>query len=561
MRHQLIGILTLLSQLSHPLIAEESQTLTFDVPAAQESEGISVNFENVSILEFLRFVSKIAGVNFIYDDKVLDFNISLVTGKPTKPENILHIMIELLKQQGIKTEARDDYYVVEQMEEWEIAEWRELKRAKYKSSRGETRLVSNESGKLPLLPPSDFQKRRGDFHIYKLRYHQGNEIQETIKRVAADLKHHDEGSPTLLRTIGSMQWVQSTNSLVYTGPESGIEELTELIQSLDVPQKQIFIEVLVIETDVRSGLEFGLEWGGGGKYRDKFGYGTGNFPATPGQSPFARTLQSIDASNPPTGTDQFPIGRGFDLGVIGDIILHKGMSYFSLGTLVSALESEGNSTIVLNQKIITQDNKLSHIFVGDNIPFPGSIVTNTGSNTVQTENIEYRNVGVTLNITPMMGDNDVITLDITQEITEQVDQFTDSGGIKTTKTDMTTQAHVPDQSFLVLSGMIRNSKKHRQSGIPCLGGLPLVGAAFSKDKTEEEKRNIIVFVRPQIIHHVDDYRQITVFQEEQFKRQATDPAAVEQGMDLIKREGKMYGTHNRELLPIPRIQAERESRP
>jgi len=561
MRHKLLGILTITSHLAFPLYTQESQTLTFETESPKKEElGITVNFEDVSILEFLRFVSKIAGVNFIYDDKLLDFNISLVTGKPTNPDNILKIMIELLEKQGIKTEERGDYFVVDKMEEWEIADWREMQRAKYKSMRGETRLVKNEDSKLPFLPFHELQKRRGEFQIYKLKYHQGNEIQETIKRVAADLKSYDEGSPGLLRAISSMQYVQSTNSLVYTGPEDGTQELTDLIQSLDVPQKQIFIEVLVIETDVKNLLDFGLEWGGGGKYRDKFGYGTGNFPATPGQSPFAKTLQSIDASNPPTGTNQFPIGRGFDLGVIGDIILHKGATYFSLGSLVSALEAEGNSTIILNQKIITQDNKLSHIFVGDNLPFTGSVVTNTGNNTVQNANIEYRDVGVTLNITPLMGDSDVITLDITQEITEAIDQMTETDGIRTTKTDMQTQAHVPDKSFLVLSGMIRNTKKHRQSGIPCLGGLPLIGAAFSKDKTTDEKRNVIVFVRPQIIHNVDDYRTITVYQEEQFKEQAGDQELFQKGIDMIKQEGNIYGTSNGEHRNLPRVTADRDDK-
>lgn len=560
MRYTFLGILTIILYLSFPIYTED-QVLTFEThPPEKEELGITVNFEDVSILEFLRFVSKIAGANFIYDDKLLDFNISLVTGKPTKPDNILNIMIQLLEQQGIKVEQRDEYYAIEKMEEWELADWREMKRAKYQSMKSETRLVKNEDSKLPFLPFQSLHKRRGEFQIYKLKYHQGKDIQDTIKKIANDLKNYDEESSHLLRAIHSMQWVQSTNSLIYNGAQDGIEQLTDLIQSLDVPQKQIFIEVLVIETDVKNLLDFGLEWGGGGKYRDKFGYGTGNFPTTPSQSPFAKTLQSTNAMNPPTGTNQFPIGRGFDLGVIGNIILHKGTSYFSLGSLISALEVEGNSTIILNQKIITQDNKLSHIFVGDNLPFTGSVVTNTGNNTVQNSNIEYRDVGVTLNITPLMGDSDVITLDITQEITEAIDQISETDGIRTTKTDMQTQAHVPDKSFLVLSGMMRNTKNHRQSGIPCLGGLPLIGAAFSKDKTTDEKRNIIVFVRPQIIHHVDDHRMITVYQEGQFQQQAGDQDLFQKGVNMLKQEGNTYGTNCEESKNLSRVTAERDQK-
>jgi len=344
-----------------------------------------------------------------------------------------------------------------------------------------------------------------------------------------------------------MQWIESTNSLLFSGTPDGIKELNALIASLDVPKKQVFIEVLVIETDVKKGLEFGLEWGSGGQYRNKFGYGFGNFPATPRKSPFANSIQQTNASNPPTGADQFPLGRGFDLGVIGDIILHKGQSYFSLGSLVSALEADGDSSIILNQKIITQDNKLSRIFVGDNIAFTGSVIETIGASQQTSSNIEYRDVGVKLNITPLLGDEDVITLEISEEITDIIPSLHHSSdsvsGINTTKTDMATQVHVPDQSFLVLSGMIRNTKRERKSGVPCLGGLPLVGAAFSKTTTDDEKRNVIVFVRPQIIKSDSDYRNITAFQQSQFKNESANPSHFQMGVDMLNKKESSSGAH------------------
>ncbi len=547
MKHKIFTSLFLLSQLGAPLVGEE--ILRFDTtPPESEEKSLTVNFQDVSMLEFLRFVSAVAERNFIYDEKILDFNISLVTGKATDPENILKIMVELLEKQGIRTEKRGDYYLVEKMEEWELEERKELKLAKMRGQRGEKgeiRLVSDKPGN-QFLTPHEYEKK-GEFHVYKLQYHVGNEILTAIKSVAISMKANPSASQELVQTIGSMQWVESTNSILYSGTAEGIEELTSLISSLDVPKKQVFIEVLVIETDVRKGLEFGLEWGAGGQYRNKFGYGIGNFPAAPKQAPFANTLQQINASNTPTGTDQFPLGRGFDLGVLGDIILHKGQSYLSLGSLVSALEADGNSTIILNQKIITQDNKLSRIFVGDNIAFTGSVVETIGASQQTSSNIEYRDVGVKLNITPLLGDEDVITLEISEEITNVIpnhNNVADSvNGINTTKTDMATQVHVPDQSFLVLSGMVRNTKRERKSGIPCMGGLPLIGAAFSKTTTDDEKRNVIVFVRPQIIHSGQEYRNVTAYQENQFKGQSANPSHFQMGVDMLQSEDKTYGTN------------------
>src|SRR5258708_38565648 len=115
----------------------------------------------------------------------------------------------------------------------------------------------------------------------------------------------------------------------------------------------------------------------------------------------------------------------------------------------------------------------------------------------------------------MLGEGDVITLDIDEEITESLQNLdappsnTVVNGIRTTKTNMVTHVHVPDKHFLELSGMIRNVKARRKAGIPCLGGLPVIGLAFSKTKQEDEKRNVIIFVRTHIIRSFEDYKNLS----------------------------------------------------
>lgn len=185
---------------------------------------------------------------------------------------------------------------------------------------------------------------------------------------------------------------------------------------------------------------------------------------------------------------------------------------------------------MLNQKILTQDNKSSSIFVGDNIPFTGSVVQTVGAAQQTTANIEYRDIGVSLDITPLLGEEDIITLDIKEEITEAREDLRElearSNGIQTTKTNMSTRVHVPDKHFLVLSGMVKNSKIYRRTGIPCLGGLPWIGALFSKNKIDHEKRNILVFVRPQIIHSFDHYSSLSSAQEQKLKQEMNSKASI-----------------------------------
>ncbi|MBI2742933.1 MAG: hypothetical protein HYX48_03355 [Chlamydiales bacterium] len=492
------------------------------VSVCPEESGHMVNFNDVPVIEVIRFVSRISEVNFIFNNKELEFNVTLASGKPVSSENVLKALLQMLKAHGFGVSHDEDYYVIHKSSREKkeggmlfsppSVEFREeSEQVAAKGAKETAPAVAPLAAPLPLLAASGSSEPR-EFYVYKLQYHQGCEIEDAIKKIAADLANQPEKPTKLLAAIHSMQWVKVTNSLLCSGDPETLESLRKLIVSLDVPLRQVFIEVLVIETDVKKGMEFGLEWAVGGKYSGG-AFGMGSFPPGRGGHGFASTMQSMGPDSSPTGLGQIPIGNGFDLGVIGDIIKHRGHSYLTLGSLVSALQVDGDSTIVLNQKIITQDNKNSKIFVGDNIPFTGSVIQTIGQSQQTAANIEYRDIGVNLSITPMLGEGDIITLDIDEEITESLSETLTStkhvNGIHTTKTNMVTHVHVPDRHFLVLSGMARNAKSHHKAGIPCLGGLPVIGAAFSKTKEQDEKRNIIIFVRPHIIHSFEDYRKIS----------------------------------------------------
>lgn len=522
------------------LSTEEEEDEIVEMTSSQQSSlGHCINFNDVPVIEFIRFVSKISEENFIFDNRDLNFNISLSTGKSVNPEMVFQALIQLLKVHGLSVSPEAGYYVIHSSEEIPVSDDLSIKGSQ-KSMEG--LLASNGSGLGSVEPKGNVKdSERYEFFVYKLQYHEGPEIEESLKKIAADLRNQPDAPINLINAIQSLQWVKATNSMLCSSDPDTLGKLRRLVESLDIPLRQVFIEVLVIETDVKKSMEFGLQWAAGGQFQNKMGFGVGNFAPSHGHhGSFASTMQGINATNTPTGLNQLPLVPGFDLGVIGDVILHKGKSYFTLGSLVSALQVDGNSTIVLNQKIITQDNKNSTIFVGDNIPFTGSVVQTVGQSQQTTANIEYRDIGVSLSITPRLGEGDVITMNLNEEITESVENDpvntnTQVNGIRTTKTNMATHVHVPDKHFLVLSGMIRNSKAQHKAGLPCLGGLPWIGALFSKTKKHDEKRNVIIFVRPHIIRSFEDYQKVTQHQEEVYRSQA-DGKDFDAGINLVAPE-------------------------
>lgn len=532
---QKVGLYSLLLvSFLQPLSAEDIPENTY-----------TINFHDVPVVEFIQFVSRISDANFIFNHKDLQFNVTLASGKPVTSDHVVKALVQVLRAHGFSIAREDGYLVIHKgvMEEFAAQENAPLRSYELPRSHERTdeeplpieHSLETPVAAMPLAPVQSKPK----FLVYKLQYHAGDEIEETVKRIAGDLASKPETSSQYLGVLKSVQWIKATNSLVCSGDEESLAAVKQLIESLDTQLKQVFIEVLVVETDAQKNLDFGLQWAGGGKYKDSIGMGGGSFAPSSTPNPFALSFQQVNGSNPPSGPGQIPMGSGFDMGVIGDIIFHKGKSFISLASLVHALQADGDTSIVLNQKIITQDNKNSKIFVGDNIPFTGSIVTTVGTGQQSTANVEYRDIGVNLSITPRLGEGDVITLDLTEEITEALptnnsvsnSQVT---GIQTTKTNMMTHVHVPDKHFLVLSGMARNARRHHKAGLPCLGGLPGIGALFSKTENRDAKRNVIIFVRPHIIRSMDDYRKLTQ-QQMDFQRENSEPGSFDKAMDVFNK--------------------------
>ncbi|MFY7842774.1 MAG: secretin N-terminal domain-containing protein [Rhabdochlamydiaceae bacterium] len=398
------------------------------------------------------------------------------------------------------------------------------------------------------------------FLVYKLQYHKGEEICTALKQVAQQiLKTPTQTNKNLSDAINSIQWIGITNSLLVTGEQEILSRLRELIQNLDVPLRQVFIEVLIIETTMNNSQQFGLQWGGKLQYLNKIAAGTGltppanpanGYPTFPTQgSPFYNNYNGIAPPGvTPNAASAFPLPTsGFDFGVIGDIIMHKGKSFLTLGSLLNALQTDTDSTIVMNPKIITQDNNVSTIFIGQNLPYNAS-VTNVAGNAgvTQTGNIQYRDIGFNLTITPVLGNNDVVTLDISTDMTSLIQNLNTNNnsnfninGIATSHASMKTKVHVPNDNFLVLSGMLQESKSRFKSQIPCLGGLPFIGAAFSEKDRATNKDNIIIFVKPHIVNSYEEYRQITEHQQTLHQESAQTKILKEEfaaGIDMVKIE-------------------------
>ncbi|WP_162180738.1 secretin N-terminal domain-containing protein [Neochlamydia sp. EPS4] len=368
---------------------------------------------------------------------------------------------------------------------------------------------------------------RTQFSIYKLQYRKGEQIAKALARIAESLTASGAGTNTdLLASINSVQWIESSNSLIFTGTSDAIDKMRELLGDIDVPLRQVLLEMLILETDITDSLNFSTNVASN--------FGGGN---TSGAEAFLSGASTLPAGMASSGLGLIPNAAaqatsvsGFVLGVIGQTITHNGKEYATLGGLVKALTQRSMSRIIMNPKILTEDNSPAEVFVGLNTQFPTqSIANNLG--TILTQNFEFRDVGTNLKVTPIIGSNDIVTLEIQEEVSSIV-----SGGISSSSTATsqivgpttkinrtTTKVHVPNKFFLILSGMVSDTDERNRTQVPCLGSIPVLGAAFSDKQVKNTKQNLMIFIHPIILDTEEEIDNITRHQQNIYRVKSRRP--------------------------------------
>lgn len=400
---------------------------------------------------------------------------------------------------------------------------------------GETSLTSgslrNNSKYLSELPVGHIERTM--FFIYKLKYRKGDGIQIALQKIATSLATSGTANVDLISAINSSQWIESSNALIFTGMPVALERIRELILEVDVPLRQVYIEMLILDTTITDSLTYSVDWinrFGGGLTTGEQGFNTAsgnsaNFIKT-GELMDNPSVQTLDtpASPIPVATGLLNLS-GFAAGVIGTHLTHNGTCFSSIGALIRAIHLDSKSNILLNPKIITEDNNPAEVFVGGTDRYKTQSIGNDQGNLV-TNNYQFIDVGTTLRVTPLIGSNGIITLEIVQERTAAAPGANDAAAASAqdinlvevlTKTRAVTKIHVPNGFFVIFSGMIQDHEVRSTSQIPCLGGIPLIGCIGKSLGNQDDKRNLMLFIRPLIIDTDEDYEEITKRQQDVYR--------------------------------------------
>ena len=162
------------------------------------------------------------------------------------------------------------------------------------------------------------------------------------------------------------------------------------------------------------------------------------------------------------------------------------------------------------------NNQEARIQVGDQVPIRTSESTNTsggGINPIQTSNIEMRDTGVTLKVTPRVNSGGMIIMDIEQSVDDvNNDPLSAGSNIDSptiTQRSLNSTVAIHSGETVVLGGLISEDYEESRSGIPWLMDIPYLGAAFSSTKKSKIKNELIVLITPQVVEDTLDAKEVT----------------------------------------------------
>jgi len=177
----------------------------------------------------------------------------------------------------------------------------------------------------------------------------------------------------------------------------------------------------------------------------------------------------------------------------------------NVGMIIQAYQSTSGFNILSTPQILTLDNQEAKILVGSNVPFITSSRVTEQDTVVRS--YEYRDVGIELTITPHIGKQNLVRLDIHQKVESLVPSTGEAP--TTTKREAETTVSVEDGSTIVIGGLIRDDKTEVLHKVPLLGDIPILGLLFRRREVTSERRNLLIFITPHIIREKARIEEIT----------------------------------------------------
>ncbi len=537
----------------------EAQVKAPAAPAAEQGETrkarksddfITLNFTNIDITALVKVMSELMHRNFILDERVAG-KVTLMTPTRISPDEAYQVFLSALEMKGFTavddgaitrivpaaTARQSGLKVIKDTGFNDQGFVTKLVRLTYVNPneivRTLTPLVSKDGSMISypatnsliitdavpnirkmesLIRALDMpaSEGKGKINVYYLRHANSEDFAKVMGALVSRLPAAPPGGAqpvgpaTILEGQVTISSDKATNSLIIVASPGDYETIKDVIQKLDIRRRQVYVEAAIIEMSLTKARELGFEF----LYAPRAIQSGANAPTTPLGGTNFGNIGGLVAGGPAGLANT----NGLTIGAIKGTFSYNGVNYLNVGALLHALQTDGDVNVLSTPNILTTDNQKAEIMVGQNVPFVASQTQSATTGGVPTYNIDRKDVGITLKLTPQITSDDNVRLDIYQEISDLV---TTAGinpnllGPSTSKRSASTTVVIKDRETMVIGGLIRDNVTSSTSKVPFLGDIPILGWLFKTKKTSVEKTNLMIFITPYIIKNEGEGEEIT----------------------------------------------------
>jgi type IV pilus assembly protein PilQ len=427
-------------------------------------ERLTLNFQDIDVRSVLQLLADTSGQNIVVSDSV--------TGNLTlRLQNVPwdQALDIVLRTKGLDKRRQDNVIIIGPTEEL--------------ASREKAELAAHKE--VQELSPTHTE-------FMQVNYAKVVDLAKLIKTTSA--------KDSMLSPRGSISIDERTNTLLVQDTADKLADIRRLVQTLDVPVKQVLIEARIVivsdtfERDLGARLGItGFTTAGPGSLISVSGSNVGTDSMLSSAFPASATKPS-GFVNFPTLNNRYQVNlpAAHTNGTIGLSVL-SGKHVLDLE--LTAAQNEGKSETISSPRIITANQKQATIMQGVEIPYQES--ASSGATTTQ-----FKNAVLSLKVTPLITPDNrvVLDLDVADDSVGQLVQSATGGTVPSIDTrEIITQVLVNDGQTVVLGGILGTTKSKSANKVPFLADIPVLGHLFKSTTNVNNKTELLIFITPKIL--------------------------------------------------------------
>lgn len=438
-------------------VAKDSEQAVDDSILEKEGKLISINFQDIPVRNVLQLIADYNDFNLVVSDSVVG-NLTLrLDGVPW--QQVLDIILQV---KGLDKRVDGNVILIAPKEELDLQEQKILEKARMEEELGDLKS-----------------------ELISIHFAKASEIAEMIA---------GDGDISMLSDRGSITVDERTNALLVRELEENIEVIKGIVESLDIPVKQVQIEARIVTVNEGDMQELGVRWGfTSTNGNNTTGASIENNLATIGL--YDEGGDSEDGSS--VGLDDF---LNVNLGATSPNASSIAFQVAKLGsdTLLdlelSALQTENKAEIISSPRLITTNKKPAYIEQGTEIPYLES--SSSGATAVS-----FKKAVLSLKVTPQITPDNRLVLDlsVTQDKVGKAVKTGLGEAISIDTQRIGTQVLVNNGETVVLGGIFQHNITNTTDKVPLLGDLPYLGKLFSRSYESVGKSELLIFVTPKVV--------------------------------------------------------------